>query len=418
MDFIKRKVEKELQAHLKKKEITLLIGPRQVGKSTLLYRLKEELEKSGEKTVFFNLDREEDRRTFESQLTVLANIELYSGGQKCFVFIDEIQRKENAGLFLKGLYDRDLPYKYIVSGSGSLELKEKVVESLAGRKRIFEITPISFWEFIDYRTNYQFSDRLETYADLHPEEIQHRLEEYLIFGGYPEAIKATTTREKALTIEEVYRSYIDRDINAIINIDKPNAFETLMRLLAIQIGLPLNYSYLAKKTGLSSPTVQKYIWYLEKTYIIKLVWPFFTNPVKEISKAPVLYFNDLGMRSYLRRTFNFDPLAPDLGFVFQNFIFLQLFEKATEAFTELKYWRTKDKAEVDFVLDQFPVPIPFEVKYSNSINHKINTSLRNYIKQYKPRCAYLISRSLQQTIMIQQTEVRWIPYWKTRSQIQ
>ena len=414
MDFINRTIEAELRSHLSRKEITLLIGPRQVGKSTLLYRLQQHLIDKGEKTIFFNLDREEDWETFKSQLKVLSKIELFTGKQNCYVFIDEIQRKENAGLFLKGLYDRPLPYKYIVSGSGSLELKEKVVESLAGRKRLFEITPVTFKEFLDYKTQYQFSDRLSAYADLHIAKIQQLLEEYLVFGGYPAVVKGENIREKSLLIDEIYQSFIDRDINTIINIDKPQAFELLVRILATQIGYPLNYSNLARKAGLSVPTVQKYIWYLEKTYIIKRARPYFSNPLKEITKSPVIYFNDLGLRSYLRRTFEFDPISPELGFVFQNFVFLTLLQKTEKDFAEVKYWRTKDNAEVDFIWDHSSIPIPIEVKYGEQMRTtKMSRSMRSFLNDYHSPYAYLINRNAN-TIRHQHesTQFTLLPYWK------
>ena len=151
--MIKRKLHKDLKEHLSKKEISLIIGPRQAGKTTLMMMLKEYLTKKNEATLFFNLDIGNDIFYFQSQDKLLKKIKLELGSKRGFVFIDEIQRKENAGLFLKGLFDMDLPYKFIVSGSGSLELKEKIHESLAGRKRVFELNTLSFEEFVNYKTN-------------------------------------------------------------------------------------------------------------------------------------------------------------------------------------------------------------------------------------------------------------------------
>ena len=123
--MITRKLEKELVDHLDKKEISLIVGPRQAGKTTLMRWLQRQIKSRGGQTLFLNLDVEHHKPYFESQQSLLGKIELELGGTTGIVFIDEIQRKENAGLFLKGLYDLDLPYKFVVSGSGSLELKEK-----------------------------------------------------------------------------------------------------------------------------------------------------------------------------------------------------------------------------------------------------------------------------------------------------
>lgn len=142
--MIKRYILDELKDHLSKKEISFIVGPRQAGKTTLMLIIKDYLERKGEKTLFLNLDIEHDKEFFGSQARLIKRIELELGKQKGFVFIDEIQRKEDAGLFLKGIYDMNLPYKFIVSGSGSVELKAKIHESLVGRKRIFELPTLSF----------------------------------------------------------------------------------------------------------------------------------------------------------------------------------------------------------------------------------------------------------------------------------
>ena len=142
---IKRTILNDIRQHLDQKEITLIVGPRQAGKTTLMTLLQDELDKSGRKTVFLNLDVETDKQFFTDQTRLAKKLELELGKNGGFVFIDEIQRKENAGLFLKGLYDMNLGYKFIVSGSGSVELKEKIHESLAGRKRIFELATVSFF---------------------------------------------------------------------------------------------------------------------------------------------------------------------------------------------------------------------------------------------------------------------------------
>src|SRR3990167_2830231 len=142
--MIKRKILKDLVKNLSTKDIALIVGSRQVGKTTVMQWLRDYLLERGEKTVFFNLDYDHDKIFFKSHDVFLTKLRLEVGKNKAFVFIDEIQRKENAGLFLKGLYDLNLPYKLIVSGSGSLELKASVIESMAGRKRLFYVYPLSF----------------------------------------------------------------------------------------------------------------------------------------------------------------------------------------------------------------------------------------------------------------------------------
>jgi predicted AAA+ superfamily ATPase len=162
-NIIKRDILGDLRSHLPQKEFTLIVGPRQAGKTTLMLLLRDELKKDRQNTMFLNLDIEADRQFFVSQDKLVKKIDLELGKKGGYVFIDEIQRKENAGLFLKGLYDMGLPHKFIFSGSGSIELKEKIHESLAGRKRVFELSTLSFRELVNFRTGYKYEANLKEF---------------------------------------------------------------------------------------------------------------------------------------------------------------------------------------------------------------------------------------------------------------
>jgi predicted AAA+ superfamily ATPase len=210
--LIKRYLLDGLVKHLTSKEISLITGPRQSGKTTLMLQLQDYLVGKGEKTVFLSLDFERDLPHFMSQSALLDRVRLEFGRSKGYVFIDEIQRKENAGLFLKGIYDMETPYKFIISGSGSVELKEKVHESLSGRKRMFELNTVTLKEFINFKTGYRYEDRISKYFQVQKIEGVSLLMEYLNFGGYPRVIVEDTLEEKLKIIDEIYRSYIEKDI--------------------------------------------------------------------------------------------------------------------------------------------------------------------------------------------------------------
>lgn len=124
-------------------------------------------------------------------------------------------------MFLKGLYDLNLPYKFVVSGSGSLDLKEKIVESLAGRKRIFALRPLDFWEFLDCKTDYKYAGRLDEFLRVERAVGQKLLAEYLSFGGYPKVVLAQTIEEKSATITDIYESYLSKDISSLLRLKKP-----------------------------------------------------------------------------------------------------------------------------------------------------------------------------------------------------
>lgn len=409
--MIKRKLFNDLIDHLKQKEITLLMGPRQAGKTTLLILLKEYLEKRGGKTVFFNLDIETDKYFFTSQTNLLKKIQLEIGKEGT-VFIDEIQRKEDAGIFLKGLYDMNLPYKFIISGSGSVELKEKIHESLAGRKRAFILSTISFEEFIQFKTQYRYEGKLANFFEIEKEKTLALLEDYLNFGGYPRIILEDTLEGKKALINEIYQSYIEKDITYLLRIRKTEDFTHLVKLMASQIGNVVNYTEISATLGISQKTVKEYLWYLEKTFILSKITPYFRNARKEITKAPIFYFSDLGLRNYAFGNFGYMRVHTS-GFLFQNFIFRELLALIQETPMAIHFWRTKTGGEVDFVVEQGSgVLIPFEIKYTRFKKPEVTRSFRNFIEKYKPKIAYIVNLMLEEELVIGKTKIIFLPFYK------
>lgn len=399
-----------LTEHLGHPEITMLVGPRQSGKTTLLKQLDAQLRAKGRNTLWLNLDVEDDFRHLASQGALLQKIRLELGSSGV-VFMDEIQRKENAGLFLKGLYDQGLPWKFVVSGSGSIELKEKISESLAGRKRVFELATVSFGEFVDFRTAYRYTDRLREFFRAEPARTEQLFREYLMYGGYPRVVLAETHQEKLATINEIFRSYLEKDIVYLLRVEKSDSFSNLVRVLASQTGKMVSYSELSATLGLSLPTVKTYLWYLEKTFMVRKVSPWFTNVRKEITKAPVYYFCDIGLRNFASGSFGGIPDS-EAGFVFQNAIHALLTERFPLADTTIHFWRTKDKAEVDFVIRRGAAVTPLEVKYSDMKKLEARRSYRGFLERYHPENGYIVNKSFSDEAMVGETRVRCLPYWE------
>ncbi len=417
--MIRRSLLKQLQEHLLSPEITLIVGPRQAGKTTLMEILRDELVEKGEKTLFLNLDFNADRPFFDSQEKLLQRISYEMGEDKGYVFIDEIQRKEDAGLFLKGLYDMKLPYKFIVSGSGSIELKEKIHESLPGRKKLFELTTLTFEEFVAYKTDYKHIKEGESFAelaiffDLFKELAQQYLEEYLNFGGYPKVVLAKTYEEKRAAIADIYQSFLEKDMSILLNIQKTESLTALLRVLASQIGNLVNLTELSNTLGISVQTVKDYLWYLEKTYIISKVTPYFKNTKKEITKSPIYYFVDLGLRNFAANQFGHGAFDTT-GFLFENFVFNNLKGHLKLTPTSIHFWRTKDRAEVDFVLNTGREVIPIEVKYTKLKEPEISRSFRSFLTKYKVPKAFIVNLSLIQEVIAEGAKVYFIPFFNTQ----
>lgn len=412
MDIIKRKIFNELKAHLDKKEISLIVGPRQVGKTTIMNEIKKYLEAKGEKLIFLSLDYESDSVFFKSQEDLLRKIELTLGKKGGFVFIDEIQRKENAGVFLKGIYDLGLPYKFIVSGSGSLELKEKINESLAGRKRDFFMDPVDFDEFVDFKTGYKYEGRLNDFFEIEKQKTFNLLKEYMNFGGYPRVILEETENEKRNIIDQIFRSCIEKDIIYLLKADRIDAFVLMIKILASQTGQLINYTSLATQTGLSVPSLKKYLWYAEKVFIIRMVQPFFTNKQKEITKSPIAYFIDLGLRNFSLNMFGRVENSEQLGLIFQNFIYNRMSKEIGKTLKNVNFWRTKEGAEVDFIIRDGVSLMPIEVKFSSLLKPAVTRSLRSFINEYKPKEAKIVNLSLNDNKIIENTKIKFIPYYR------
>lgn len=415
--MIKRKLLSDLNAHLSKKEITFIIGPRQAGKTTLMLLLKDYLDKRGENTLFMNLDIESDKQFFTSQSNLIQKIKLEMGSQRGYVFIDEIQRKEDAGIFLKGIYDMRLPYKFIVSGSGRLELKERIHESLVGRKRIFELSTLSFEEFVNFKTNNKYENKLREFFSVDKEKTIYLLKEYLNFGGYPRVVLEELIQEKKRIMDEIYQSYLERDISYLLRIKKTEEFTNLVRISASQIGNLFNASELSRTLGISQKTVKDYLWYLQKTFIIHRVTPYFKNIRKEITKSPVFYFYDLGLRNYAAGTFGNMVNPQEMGMAFENFVFNMMREKFLNTSTKIHFWRTKDGAEVDFIVDSGREPFPVEVKYRDLRRPEMSRSFRSFVEKYRPKRAFIVNLGLDKESAMEGVKVRFIPFFKISEEV-
>ena len=414
--MIKRTILHRIEEHLPSDQMTILTGPRQVGKTYLMRLIHDRLKNESKKTIWLNLDVKEDATRVVSQEILLAYIQLQVGKEKAYVFIDEIQRIEDAGLFLKGLYDMHTPYKFIISGSGSLELKAKITESMAGRKRLFAIDPISFEEFVSFKTDYAYEDRLQNLFTIEKGRIERFLAEYLVFGGYPRIILAETAQEKQSEMQEIYASYIDKDILDLLHLEKSEAFTNLLKIIASQIGSSVTMTDLASTVGIDEKTIKHYLWYLEQTFIVKKVTPFFRNTRSEITKSPVYYFIDNGLRNWLLGLFGLPEIPSTMsGHLFENLIYNNLRFSTQLTATQIHFWRTRDQAEVDFVLVSGLNAMPIEVKHTKLTKSELSRSFRSFLTKYKPKRAYYVHLGEYFEDTFEDTKIYYLPFYQAQA---
>ena len=332
--LIKRTLLYDVYKDLNSPEITIILGPRQAGKTTLMSLFARFLEKQNIKSLYLNYDVEPHRIHVNSYNNLLAKAQLEFGNQKGVLFLDEIQHKEKAGIFLKGLYDVGFPYKVIATGSSSLELKYNVQESLVGRKKVHFLNTVTWQEFVNYKTFYKYGDNLFEYLKVEQLNYRNLLLEYMQYGGYPRVVISNNVSEKAQVLNDVLQSYVYRDIS-FLGIEKSNAFLDLLKYLAVETGQITNLHNLSSLIGISLVTLKKYLYFAEETFVIYKVPAFVRRVSKEISRMPVYYFWDLGLRNFLAGAVNKQLGIKELSFLFQNAVFLELLQLRFKYFFKL-----------------------------------------------------------------------------------
>ncbi|MCG2809254.1 MAG: ATP-binding protein, partial [Candidatus Portnoybacteria bacterium] len=354
--YIKREIFEKIASHLDKPEITLITGSRQVGKTVLLEQLKNYLvnkkKVSKDLILYYNLDLVQDWEDLQDQTKFIEFLKDRSQKQKIYVFIDEAQKVPEAARFFKGIYDTKLNVKLVLTGSSSLEIKAKFKETLAGRKMLFYVSSFTFLEFLRCKDsvliNY-FLKNGKKINEIDQKKMVRHYKEYITFGGYPRVVLSKTKEDKINILKEIYSSYIEKDAIGFLAIKNKAAFNRLIKLLAAQVGQLVNIEELASNLNIDRHSVERYIFALEESFIVKRVVPYYKNPRQEIVKANKVYFLDCGIRNLSLENFEDLDERTDRGLIFENAVFSALLFLQETGITKLHFWRTKQKTEVDFV---------------------------------------------------------------------
>lgn len=280
---------------------------------------------------------------------------MFNERHKLFVFIDEIQYLASPSPFLKLLADHYPQVKLIVSGSSSFNIKQKFSDSLVGRTVNFEIFPLCFEEFLMFKGEH--FDPKHIYTAKKRDELLSLYEDYILSGGYPKIVLTSQKIMKEKYLQQIIDTYVKKDIRDLAEIKDINKFNRLLEILASQSGQLLNVVELANTLGIMKPTVERYLFLLEQTYIIRLVRPYSANLRSELSKTPKIFFYDSGLMQMLW----LKELPKEiLGAVFETSIFSELVKKYGSE--KIYHWRTQDKKEIDFILKDGRSLLPIEAK--------------------------------------------------------
>ena len=356
--MIERILEKQILAKINKKKAIILMGPRQVGKTTLLKSL---FEKSTE-IIWLNGDEPDIQSIFENISS--KRLEAIIGNKK-MIIIDEAQRIPEIGLKMKLITDQLLNVQLIATGSSAFELSNKLNEPLTGRKWEFKMYPISFQEMVNHHG-------LLNEIRLLP----HRL----IYGFYPDVVNHPGNEKEIL--KQLSDSYLYKDLLMIDQIKKPSALVKLLQALALQIGSQVSYHELAQICGLDGKTIEKYMMLLEQSYIIFRLTSFSRNQRNELKKSRKVYFFDNGIRNSLIANFEQIENRIDIGALWENYLVSERVKYLAyqQKWVNNWYWRTTEQQEIDYVEEENGQLSAYEFKW----NPKAKGSIPNSFKKTYP----------------------------------
>jgi len=350
--FYPRELLPKLEKEIKTREIIVLTGMRRVGKTTLYKHLFEKIE--SENKVFLDLENPLEQRVFEEKdyNNILSNFKKYDLNlkEKMYIFLDEVQAEPKAISAIKYLHDH-YDIKFFLTSSSSFYLKNLFSESLAGRKFIFELYPLSFEEFLIFNGKNKKSwptlaqkDKNKNYIAY--EKNKKLYDEYLEFGGFPEVVLTNDRERKSMKLDDIFKSYFEKDVKALADFRKINTFRDLILLLAQRVGSRLDISKISSELGVTRATCYSYLAFLKDTYFISLVSPFSRSVDREVSGSKKVYLCDTGMANHFAKISS--------GGLLENSIFNNL-----RRFGKLNYYQKRSGAEIDFVINE---KIGIEVK--------------------------------------------------------
>lgn len=353
-------------------KIILVLGARQVGKTTLAKDIGKKLEKESKKILYLNCDLDEDMSAINTTSGtvlegLLSNVDV--------LLIDETQRLDNPGLTLKIIYDNFKQVKVLATGSSSFDLKNKLSDPLTGRYLDFTLYPFSFAEVLP--------------TEKQPNEVLLRgkanalLPQVMLYGLYPEIYLSNTPEQKQSLLERIVESYLFKDILTFQRVKNSQAIKDLTKALAYQIGSEVNENELSNRLKIDRKTVVSYLDVLEKAYVIVSSHPYSKNPRREIGSRYKVYFVDLGIRNALIGDFNPLKLRTDAGFLWENFLFIERKKKFANAGKSVtsNFWRSYSGAEVDYIEKTTNEKLKaFEFKYSTGV---LSKGANSFINDYK-----------------------------------
>lgn len=394
----KRRAFKELQPYLDLRQILILYGLRRAGKTTLMFQIIEELLKkrgvSPLQILYFSFDEESEDiaeilKTYEAE--VLG--ERVSDGRNIYLFLDEIQKLESWPDKVKIVYDLNPNIKIFLSGSAALNLSKGGKESLAGRFFEFPIEPLDFDEYLDFK-NIDIDRRRET---VYEAEIKRSLKDFMITGGFIEALELDDIRRRKYFREGLLERVIFRDLPESFSVRSADLLQRCMNVFAAHPGMILDYRNLGNDLGYDQRTVSDYVSYLEYAMLVRKLYNYSSNRLTSEKKMRKVYPSNTAFSFALSGESDFQALAE------------QFFANTLKAGF---FWRSPQKDEVDLVLASEEGVVPIEIKMRSDIKARDAKPLFRFMTKYGIGRGLIISSNLESVFSDGNLKVEAIPYWR------
>ncbi len=382
--IIHRKIIDDIKRTQKRKEIIAIVGPRQVGKTTILKHFYENLKTKNSKFISFN--DFDVLNLFDNNIKQF--IEIYVK-EVDYLFIDEIQYSKLSGKHLKLIYD-EYKTKIFISGSSKSEMAIHSLQYLVGRVFIYDAHPLSFKNILkEIKKEHAF---LLNKKGEQKDFILSKNEfaEYLTYGGYPEVVLTKSLTLKKEILKNIKNTYLLKEIREILDYKNLAEFENILKKLALQDGKILNKNSIAMDFGIHNNRIKEIIDVFEKTGIVQIIRPYLKNKSKELIKSPKTYLLDLGFKNSISNNFNKPSLRTDKGEIYENFILNSLIKSDLSP----TYWNYKKINEMDFVIESEKGLFGFEVK-SKLNKVKITPSIKKFIDLNKPKKVFVLNENLE-----------------------
>jgi len=374
--MILRSISKAIKANFNRGKAIMVLGPRQSGKTTLIKSILDDFD---QRYIELNGDEPDIRE----HLTDITSTQLKALiGKRQIIFIDEAQRVKNIGLTLKLIVDQIKDVQVIASGSSSFEIANEINEPITGRKYEFRLFPLSFSEMVD-----------------HHELLEEKrlLEHRLIFGYYPEIV--TKIGEEKRHLKLLASSYLYKDLLTLEQIKKPALLEKILKALALQVGNEVSFHEIAQLVGADYGTIERYVDFLEKSYVIFSLTALSRNVRNEIKKGKKIYFYDNGIRNAIIGNYNLLNSRTDTGALWENFIISERMKLIAYNDMDVSsyFWRTTQQQEIDYIEETADSFFAHEIKWNPNRKARISKTFRN---AYHVKEAKIIHRENFETLLL------------------